>query len=65
MTAPDYISLLSELVGTLDCLQYFVKDPELNSRIKKRADELRNITIHDIVVENIASQLHKAKHFTA
>ncbi len=63
--APDYISLISELVGTLNSMQYFVKDPDLKKTIKKRADELRSITIHDIVVENIASQLHKAKHFTA
>lgn len=58
---PGYISLLSELVGTLEAFSLYCSIPFVKENVAKRYEELKRITIEDIPVNDVVDELLKAK----
>jgi len=60
--APTYIFLMAELVATLEAFEVYAKpSSDFQDRLKKRADELRALTMDDIDPEKIRAELSMAK----
>lgn len=61
INAPDYTFLIGELVGLYEVASKYVTNPDVKKHWLKRADELKQIEVHDLDPGQISDHIKTAQ----